>query len=219
MKYKIKHSYRTTIIEDVAGGVSMDDLIDVFLQEHDSWSEAIYSNFYNYDDGGWHEYGPTDVVDTLVIEDGTEKDINTSVIEISDLENLSDKESLGWEVFFTHSVCSESGEWKFESFELEHEFDEQYLQANRNIDAESILSTYVYESEDEYIDIDGELIESSGKDIDITLYVNTKDGVVECDEFYDWREEMEKEGIDATEKDEIKKYLIKKYNIDIDNNN
>ena len=40
------------------------------------------------------------------------------------------------------------------------------------------------------------------------------EGIVESGE-----EEMEKEGIDATEKDEIKKYLIKKYNIDIENNN
>lgn len=215
MEYKIKHNYGTSIMEDVGGGVSMDDVIDVFLQEHDSWSDAISSEFYNYDDGGWHEYGPTDIVDTLVLEDGTEKNINISIIENSELDHLSDKERLGWDVFFSHSVCVESGEWKFEFFELEHTFDEQYLKANRNIDSESILNTYVYESEDEYIDIDGELIESSGKDIDIVLYVNTKDGVVECDNFYDWREEMEKEGIDSTSKEEIKIYLIEKYNINI----
>ena len=49
MKYKIKHRYGTGGIEDVGGGVSMDNLIDVFLQGHDSWSETIYSDFYNYD--------------------------------------------------------------------------------------------------------------------------------------------------------------------------
>jgi len=221
MRYKIKHSRRTGIIEDVAGGVSMDDLIDVFLQGHDSWLEAIYSDFYNYDDCGWHEYGPTNVVDTLVLEDGTEKDITVSVIERSDSESLSDRQSLGWEVFFSQAVSNEKGEWEFESFELEHEFDERYLKADRNVDSESILSMYVYDNPDtdEYVDIEGEFVEGTGSGVDITLYVNTKDGVVECDDFYDWREEMKREGIDSTSKEEIKIYLIEKYNINIENSN
>ena len=126
MEYKIKHKYGTGIIEDVGGGVSIDDLIDIFLDEHDSWSDAISANFYDYD-SDWHEHGPTSVIDTITLEDGTEKEISVSVIEKSESKDLTERESLGWEVFFTRAISHESGEWEFESFELESEFDEKYL--------------------------------------------------------------------------------------------
>jgi hypothetical protein len=216
MEYKIKHQDGTSIIEDIGGGVSMDELIDLFLKGDDSWSEAIYSDFHSYD-SAWHEHGPTDIVDTLVLEDGTEKDITVSAIEASDSENLSDKASLGGEIFFSCAVSHESGEWEFESFELEHEFDEKFLQADRNIDSKSILSMYVYNNPDtdEIVNIEGEFVEGDTSGTDITLYVNTKDGVVECDDFSVWREEMEEKGIDPSLKEEVKKYLIEKYNIDV----
>ncbi len=218
MKYKIKHKYGTGIIEDVGGGVSIDDLIDIFLDAHDSWSDAISSNFYDYD-SDWHEHGPTSVIDTIVLEDGTEKEISVSVIEESESKNLTDRESLGWEVFFTRAISHESGEWEFESFELESEFNEKYLVANRNSDSESIFSSYTYDNTetDEYVDIEGEFVESNNSGIDISLFVNTKNGVEEIyDEFYDWREEMQEKGIDFTLKEEIKKYLVEKYNIDLE---
>jgi len=205
MKYKIKHKNGTGIIEDVGGGVSMDDLIDVFLKEFDSWSDSIYSYFYNYNND-LDEHGPTNVVDTLVLEDGNERDINVSVIENSDSGSLSDRHSLGWQVFFSHAVSNEKGQWKFDSFELEYEFNEKYLQGDRNIDSESIISMYVYDNpeNDEYIDIEGEFVECSGSGVDIKLYVNTKDGVAECDNFSVWREEMEDKEIDTSSKEEVK---------------
>ena len=218
MKYKIKHKYGTGIIEDVGGGVSIDDLIDIFLDAHDSWSDAISSNFYDYD-SDWHEHGPTSVIDTIVLEDGTEKEINVSVIEESESKELTERESLGWEVFFTRAISHESGEWEFKSFELESEFNEKYLVANRNSDSESIFSSYTYHNTetDEYVDIEGEFVESNNSGIDISLFVNTKNGVEEIyDEFYDWREEMQEKGIDFTLKEEIKKYLVEKYNIDLE---
>jgi len=216
MEYKIKHQNGTSLIEDIGGAVSMDDLIDIFLQGDDSWSEAIYSDFHSFD-SDWHEHGPTDIVDTLVLEDGTEKDITVSVIETSDPENLSAKKSLGGEIFFSCAVSHESGEWEFESFELEHEFNEKYLQVDRNIDSKSILSMYVYNNPDtdEIEHIEGEFVEGDTSGVDITLYVNTKDGVVKCDDFSVWREEMGEKGIDTSLKEEVKKYLIQKYIIDI----
>jgi len=77
---------------------------------------------------------------------------------------------------------------------------------------------YVYDNpeNDEYIDIEGEFVESSSTGVDIKLYVNTKDGVVECDDFSVWREEMEDKEIDTTSKEAVKKYLLEKYNIDIE---
>ena len=218
MEYKIKHKYGTGIIEDVGGGVSIDDLIDIFLEEHDSWSDAISSNFYDYD-SDWHEHGPTDVIDTIVLECGDEKEISVSVIEESESIDLTDRQSLGWEVFFTRSISHESGEWKFESFEIESEFDEKYLVANRNIDSESIFSSYTYNNTetDEYLDIEGEFVESDNSGLDIYLFVNTKNGVEEIyDEFYHWREEMKEKGIDTNSKEEVKKYLVEKYNIDLE---
>ena len=218
MEYKIKHKYGTGIIEDVGGGVSMDNLIDIFLEEHENWSDAIYSNYYDFN-SDWHEHGPISVIDTLVLENGAEKEISVSVIEKSESENLCDRESLGWEVFFTRAISHESGEWKFESFKLDSEFDEKYLVANRNTDSENIFSSYTYDNteKDEYLDIEGEFIEGSNSGIDISLFVNTKDGVKEIyDEFYDWREEMVEKEIDTTSKIEVKKFLVEKYNIDLE---
>ena len=218
LKYKIKHKYGTGIIEDVGGGVSIDDLIDIFLDAHDSWSEAISSNFYDYD-SDWHEHGPTSVIDTIVLENGTEKKISVSVIEESESKELTERESLGWEVFFTRAISHESGEWEFESFELESEFNEKYLVANRNSDSESIFSSYTYHNTetDEYVDIEGEFVASNNSGIDISLFVNTKNGVEEIyDEFYHWREEMKEKGIDTNLKEEVKKYLVEKYNIDLE---
>ena len=219
MEYKIKHKYGTGMIEDVGGGVSINDLIDTFLEGHESWSDTIYSNFYDYD-SDWHEHGPISVIDTIVLENGDEKEVSVSVMEKSESENLTERESVGWEAFFTRAISHESGDWEFESFELESEFDEKYLVANRNIDSENIFSSYTYENTEtnDYVEIEGEFIEGSNSGIDISLFVNTRDGVKEIyDEFYDWREEMIEKGIDTTSKLDVKKYLVEKYNIDLDN--
>ncbi|MAR40450.1 MAG: hypothetical protein CMD22_07410 [Flavobacteriales bacterium] len=219
MEYKIKHKYGTGMIEDVGGGVSINDLIDAFLEGHESWSDTIYSNFYDYD-SDWHEHGPISVIDTIVLENGDEKEVSVSVMEKSESENLTERESVGWEAFFTRAISHESGDWEFESFELESEFDEKYLVANRNIDSENIFSSYTYENTEtnDYVEIEGEFIEGSNSGIDISLFVNTRDGVKEIyDEFYDWREEMIEKGIDTTSKLDVKKYLVEKYNIDLDN--
>lgn len=218
MEYKIKHKYGTSMIEDVGGGVSINDLIDKFLEGHESWSDTIYLNFYEYE-SDWHEHGPISVIDTLVLENGDEKEISVSVIEKSESENLTERGSLGLEAFFTRAISYEYGDWEFEPFELESEFDAKYLVANRNIDSENIFSSYTYENTetDDYVDIEGEFIEGSSSGIDISLFVNTKDGVKEIyDEFYDWREEMIEKGIDTTSKLDVKKYLVEKYNIDLD---
>lgn len=218
MEYKIKHKYGTGMIEDVGGGVSIDDLIDTFLEGHESWSDTIYSNFYDYD-SDWHEHGPISVIDTLVLENGDEKEISVSVMEKSESENLTDRESLGWEIFFTRAISHESGDWQFESFELESEFDAKYLVANRNIDSDNIFSSYTYENTEtnDYVEIEGEFIEGRNSGIDISLFINTKDGVKEIyEEFYDWREEMIEKGIDAASKLDVKKYLVEKYNINLD---
>lgn len=207
------------MIEDVGGGVSINDLIDAFLEGHESWSDTIYSNFYDYD-SDWHEHGPISVIDTIVLENGDEKEVSVSVMEKSESENLTERESVGWEAFFTRAISHESGDWEFESFELESEFDEKYLVANRNIDSENIFSSYTYENTEtnDYVEIEGEFIEGSNSGIDISLFVNTRDGVKEIyDEFYDWREEMIEKGIDTTSKLDVKKYLVEKYNIDLDN--
>ena len=219
MEYKIKHKYGTGMIEDVGGGVSINDLIDAFLEGHESWSDTIYSNFYDYD-SDWHEHGPISVIDTIVLENGDEKEVSVSVMEKSESENLTERESVGWEAFFTRAISHESGDWEFESFELESEFDEKYLVANRNIDSENIFSSYTYENTEtnDYVEIEGEFIEGSNSGIDISLFVNTRDGVKEIyDEFYDWRDEMIERGIDTTSKLDVKKYLVEKYNIDLDN--
>ncbi len=219
MEYKIKHKYGTGMIEDVGGGVSINDLIDAFLEGHESWSDTIYSNFYDYD-SDWHEHGPISVIDTIVLENGDEKEVSVSVMEKSESENLTERESVGWEAFFTRAISHESGDWEFESFELESEFDAKYLVANRNIDSENIFSSYTYENTEtnDYVEIEGEFIEGSNSGIDISLFVNTRDGVKEIyDEFYDWREEMIEKGIDTTSKLDVKKYLVEKYNIDLDN--
>lgn len=219
MEYKIKHKYGTGMIEDVGGGVSINDLIDAFLEGHESWSDTIYSNFYDYD-SDWHEHGPISVIDTIVLENGDEKELSVSVMEKSESENLTERESVGWEAFFTRAISHESGDWEFESFELESEFDAKYLVANRNIDSENIFSSYTYENTEtnDYVEIEGEFIEGSNSGIDISLFVNTRDGVKEIyDEFYDWREEMIEKGIDTTSKLDVKKYLVEKYNIDLDN--
>ena len=218
MEYKIKHKYGTGMIEDVGGGVSINDLIDTFLEGHESWSDTIYSNFYDYD-SDWHEHGPISVIDTIVLENGDEKEVSVSVMEKSESENLTERESVGWEAFFTRAISHESGDWEFESFELESEFDEKYLVANRNIDSENIFSSYTYENTEtnDYVEIEGEFIEGSNSGIDISLFVNTRNGVKEIyDEFYDWREEMIEKGIDTTSKLDVKKYLVEKYNIDLD---
>ena len=207
------------MIEDVGGSVSINDLIDAFLEGHESWSDTIYSNFYDYD-SDWHEHGPISVIDTIVLENGDEKEVSVSVMEKSESENLTERESVGWEAFFTRAISHESGDWEFESFELESEFDEKYLVANRNIDSENIFSSYTYENTEtnDYVEIEGEFIEGSNSGIDISLFVNTRDGVKEIyDEFYDWREEMIEKGIDTTSKLDVKKYLVEKYNIDLDN--
>ena len=206
------------MIEDVGGGVSINDLIDAFLEGHESWSDTIYSNFYDYD-SDWHEHGPISVIDTIVLENGDEKEVSVSVMEKSESENLTERESVGWEAFFTRAISHESGDWEFESFELESEFDEKYLVANRNIDSENIFSSYTYENTEtnDYVEIEGEFIEGSNSGIDISLFVNTRDGVKEIyDEFYDWREEMIEKGIDTTSKLDVKKYLVEKYNIDLE---
>ena len=218
MEYKIKHKYGTGMIEDVGGSVSINDLIDTFLEGHESWSDTIYSNFYDYD-SDWHEHGPISVIDTIVLENGDEKEVSVSVMEKSESENLTERESVGWEAFFTRAISHESGDWEFESFELESEFDAKYLVANRNIDSENIFSSYTYENTEtnDYVEIEGEFIEGSNSGIDISLFVNTRDGVKEIyDEFYDWREEMIEKGIDTTSKLDVKKYLVEKYNIDLD---
>ena len=218
MEYKIKHKYGTGMIEDVGGGVSINDLIDAFLEGHESWSDTIYSNFYDYD-SDWHEHGPISVIDTIVLENGDEKEVSVSVMEKSESENLTERESVGWEAFFTRAISHESGDWEFESFELESEFDAKYLVANRNIDSENIFSSYTYENTEtnDYVEIEGEFIEGSNSGIDISLFVNTRNGVKEIyDEFYDWREEMIEKGIDTTSKLDVKKYLVEKYNIDLD---
>ena len=217
MKYKIKHAVGTGIMEDVGGDVSIDDVIDRFLQEDEDWKEAVWDDFYDFD-SAWHEHGPTDVVDTLVLENGEERDLNISKIEDYTAKNITEMDSIGWDVFFSHTESHEDGEWDFASFELENEFKDKFLTAHRNGDSESIFSHYTYNNPDtgESFEIQGELLDASCSAVDITLYVNTRDGVVECDDFYEWREEMEEKGIDTSSKEEIKNYLIEKYNIDID---
>jgi len=218
MEYKLKNNY-TGIIEDIGGEVTIDHIIEIFLQGHDSWTEAISSNFYDYDDCGWHERGPTDVVDTLVLENGDERNLNIARPNIDDSKSLSDFEKLGDEIFFSHAVAHEKGKWESESFELEHEFNDECLTAEVEVieSFASIFIMYVYDNPDtdEFIEIEGEVLESRGSGVDMALYINTRDGVVKCDDFYEWREEMEEKGMDTSSAEEVKKYLIEKYNLDL----
>ena len=208
--YQIKSS-GYGMVEDVCGDVSIDDVVQAILDGADSWSDHIYSDFYSYDDN-WHEYGPTNLVDTVVYPDSSEEYIDVKYDKVDDIDLVGAKKNREWK--FIHRAQSwEDGSWIYNEFELENEFKPECLIASDNMDVPGIISYYVYEDPetDEYVDIEGELEQSDTSGTDIDFYVNTKNGLDFCDDFCDMRDEMTEQDLDPESEDDVRKYLKDKY--------
>ena len=197
------------MVEDVCGEISIDDVVQAILDGADSWSDHIYSDFYSYDDN-WHEYGPTNLVDTVVYPDSSEDYIDVKYDKDDDIDLIGEKNYSG---NFIHRAQSwEKGSWIYNEFELENEFKPECLSV-MDSDVPGIISGYVYEDPEtgEYVDIEGELEQSDGGSADIDFYVNTKNGLDYCDDFCDMRDEMTEQDLDPESEDDVRKYLEKKY--------
>ncbi|MAO71412.1 MAG: hypothetical protein CMD02_02750 [Flavobacteriales bacterium] len=219
--YSIK-TYGYGIIEDVAGSVDIDSLVTAIMSGEDSWSSYIYSDFYSYDDCH-HNFLPTSLVDTVVFPDGSEETIqvdgeyNYPLAEIGE-EHVGDPNDL----FFHTAQSYEEGNWEYESFELEYEFKEEYLKAIYEDEAfeEGLIKCYEYENpeNDDYIDsLEGNFVDGRGSSgVDIELYVNTKEGVVVCDDLCDIRNDMQEEGKNTEDEDSVKEFIKLRYNLSIE---
>ena len=95
----------------------------------------------------------------------------------------------------------------------ENEFKPECLIASDSSDVPGIISGYVYEDPEtgEYVDIEGELEQSTTSGTDIDFYVNTKNGLDYCDDFCDMRDEMTEQDLDPESEDDVRKYLKDKY--------
>ncbi len=217
------NTYSYGIVEDVSGSVDIDSVVEAIMSGEDNWSSYIYSEFYQYDDY-YHNYLPVTLVDTVVFPDSSESDIYVDgkyLCPFVDISSLGSVRQLGEDAFFHHATSHESGTWEYASFELEYEFQSKYLIAIFEDEAftEGLILRYEYDNpgNDDYIEeIDGELSQSGGKGIDIELYVNTKNGVVSCDDFYDIVAEMKEEGENTEDAASVKEFLKRKYNLSIE---
>ena len=213
-EFPSRHTYQIKssgygMVEDVCGEISIDDVVQAILDGADSWSDHIYSDFYSYDDN-WHEYGPTNLVDTVVYPDSSEDYIDVKYDKDDDIVLIGDKNYSG---NFIHRAQSwEKGSWIYNEFELENEFKPECLSV-MDSDVPGIISGYVYEDPEtgEYVDIEGELEQSDTSGTDIDFYVNTKNGLDYCDDFCDMRDEMTEQDLDPESEDDVRKYLEKKY--------
>lgn len=214
------NTYSYGIVEDVSGSVDIDSVVEAIMSGEDNWSSYIYSEFYQYNDY-YHNYLPVTLVDTVVFPDSSESDIYVDgkyLCPFVDISSLGSVRQLGEDTFFHHATSHESGTWEYASFELEYEFQSKYLIAIFEDEAftEGLILRYEYDNpgNDDYIEeIDGELAQSGGKGIDIELYVNTKDGVVVCDDFCDILYDMKEEGENTEDKDSVKEFLKKRYDL------
>ena len=218
--YKIKSSYGYGLVENLGGGVSIDDVITAILSGEDDWSSYIYSEFYSYDDS-WHEHGPTNLIDTVVYPDGSEQEIQ--VHGKFNYEFFGEVEigghALGGDHFFHVASSWEKGDWRYDEFDLAREFKPECLTGIYNDECSAeLVSYYEYDNkeheDDTDIEIYGEFIESRTSGTDIEFYVNTgKNGIQLCDDFYEMRDEMKEQKLDSENGDDILKYLQKKYDI------
>jgi len=213
--YEIKKNYGGySIVEDLCGSISIDDIIEAIISGEDSWSDFIYSNFYDHEDI-WHEYGPTNLVDTIAYPDSSEEsiDVKAEYRYPHEGEIKIGSSAIGSDTFFHTAQSYEEGSWIYIEFELENEFKQECLTAIYQDEAltEDLVSYYEYDDPGigESCEIEGELSTSSTSGTDITLYVNTDKGVQYCDDFCDMRDEMTEEGLDPENEDDIRKYLEK----------
>lgn len=213
-KYRLEYKGSIGLVEKIAGEVSIDNLVEAIISEHDSWYEFAYNEFYSWDDL-WHEYGPTDHADSVIYPDGTSDMLIFDDIKEDSYFEIGEKNS-GLALFTHEAISSESGSWDWKEFKLEYEFNSEYLNFNSG-SGYGLIEWYSYENHEEgedYCDIVGEVGNGYGKGVDIMLYVNTsEEGLQEMEDFIDLREQMEKEGVDLKDKGAIKAFLINKYRL------
>ena len=217
--YKITHKNSTGIEENLGGSVSLNDVVKAIMSGEDDWSSFIYDSYFDFDES-WHEYGPTDFIDSVVYSNGS-----VDFIDFSPRNNkMSNDEDFDFNFnnspFFQVASSFEKGNWIYEEFQLEYEFDPECLGVNYSIECPEIISSYNYiniVTGEEVDAIEGELGDSSTSDTDISLYINSDGNRQEIYDFEDLKEQMENDSIDNQDEESIRKFLIEKYKIENEN--
>jgi len=205
-------------VEEVGGNVSTEDITDaIFYSDNDvSWSDYIVGEFHKYDDVH-HECGPIDFVDTIVYPDGSEELTSISGAYDGPTEFETGVEGMfGLESFYQIAKCHEYATWEY-SFELEYEFNPEYLKPVFSDEGLSgIITSYEYSDDktDEWAEIEGECIDSQPKWYDIGLYVYINKQGYESVDLPDLRKEMVDKNIDIEDEESILKYLEEKYEVE-----
>ena len=218
-KYKLMNDY-TDVLDFVGGEVSIDDVIEALSME-ESWEEYNeFNNYYDYNDL-WQETGHIDLVDKVLLPDGSYEDI---VVKDPDKElqrnddPKNGENNLGAKQFFCAGKGWSSGAWTSDEFELEDEFNSDYVLAS--IEHGPTISHYTYANDvmdnksDALLDIDitGELSDSFSHS-ELTLYANTKEGIKLVDDLNTLLEEMKKQGLNHEVENVVRNFLVKKYNL------
>lgn len=162
-----------------------DEVIEAILDENvDSWQDYIQQDFYEY---GESEFGVADFVDKVVIKgfgDDFEIIENFELTEIYSFPESEIVENLSLEpgIFVHEAISTEVGSYNYYEFELEWEFRPEFLEPAFT-DSERAIMDYNFgnpnKDREEWVNINGNLIESRGKGVDIYLYLSLKDGSME----------------------------------------
>jgi|TARA_B100001971_G_scaffold136384_1_gene125916 hypothetical protein len=220
------------IVEEVGGSVSLDDVVNAIVTT-DDWEEFQRDIFYY--DNLYHAYGPTTIVNRVLIDanpddfngnvnifdvdyDGNVDSLNLDNYYPSKTEYEDGDKNIGDSHFFHYAHCYEKGDWNYFLFDINIDFNLKCLKPVFHKDSiTGIISNYIYKNDDtdELIKIDGELIESRPSiNKSARLFANTPNGLrrVWFDEI---REDIQNRSININNKSDVKKYIIKKYNLKI----
>ena len=206
------------IVEEVGSEISISKVIKSVLNGSD-WEEYIRSQGDWKDcDEEWHAYGPTTLINTIIYPDGlVEKFEDFSNLYYDETEPQDGDDNLGTDHFFYFGSLYEKGHWRNYKLKLEYEFNPKYLKPIFNENSKSgIISYYEYNNKEtnEHIQTEGDFEESRPSiNHNINLYVNTDKGLTQIWDFDKLRNEMKEKNLDCTKKNDIKTFIIKKYNL------
>ena len=193
-------------LEDVGGGVSLNDVAQAIFNGEESWEECVKNGdpkYWNEYNDSWQQYFPIDIVNVIEYEDGTHDSINLEGKPPVEIAVEGDRGYSDGPFFQRAKSFDIGGVWEYH-FELESgEFNPKYLSVIYFDEIPGpLIESYEYydpESDEFRENIEGERkSDSYPKGTDIFLYVSTSKGYTSID-LNDIKDEMKKVGFDWTE--------------------